>query len=79
MTIADNGPGIPHDKVKNVFTAFRHLDVELPVTRRGAGFGMYISRQLAHQMGGNLQIISEGSGKGSQFLIYLNLVTKIEL
>jgi signal transduction histidine kinase len=79
VTIADNGPGIPPEKVKNVFSAFRYLDEELPVKSRGAGFGMYISRQLIQHMGGDLQIISEGDGKGSQFLIYVNLVMKNEL
>lgn len=79
VTIADNGPGIPPEKAKKVFSAFKHPDEELPVKRRGAGFGMFISRQLIHQMGGDLQIKGAGGGKGSRFLIYLNLVAKNEL
>jgi len=79
VTIADNGPGVPPEQVRNVFSAFKYLDEELPVKRRGAGFGLYISRQIAQHMGGDLRIISQGKGKGSRLLIDLNLVTKNEL
>jgi signal transduction histidine kinase len=75
VSISDNGPGIPPEKANNVFSAFKHPDEELPVKRRGAGFGMYISRRLVHQMGGDFQIISKGVGKGSEFLIHLDLVS----
>jgi len=79
VTIADNGPGMSPEKMRNALSAFKHSDEDLPVKRRGAGFGLYISRQLTHHMGGDFRISSEGHGKGSQFLITLNMAAGNDL
>ncbi len=73
LVIADNGPGLSAQHRHNIFTAFRHLESELPKGRHGTGIGLYISRQLARSMGGDLKAESEGKGKGTQFLLYLNM------
>ena len=73
LVIADNGPGLSAQHRHNIFSAFRHLESELPKGRHGTGIGLYISRQLARSMGGDLKAESEGKGKGTQFLLYLNM------
>jgi len=71
MTVSDNGPGFDPRKSKNIFDAYHRLTKELPKGAHGTGMGLYISRQLARKMGGNLQGFSEGRGSGAQFMLTL--------
>ena len=45
-------------------------------TNIGTGLGVYISRQMARAMGGDLHAESPGKGKGSTFILELSLVKK---
>jgi signal transduction histidine kinase len=73
VVLEDNGPGIPYLFMENIFRAYKHLDDELPTKRQGTGIGLYISRQLAKKMGGNLKVMSEGTGQGAQFHLFFKL------
>ncbi|MCK4761553.1 MAG: HAMP domain-containing histidine kinase [Candidatus Aminicenantes bacterium] len=73
IRISDNGPGFKAAAAKNIFKAFKCLDSELPDTVHGSGMGLFISKQLAEKMGGHLEAVSEGEGKGARFSIYLDL------
>ncbi len=72
LEIADRGPGIPADRLEEIFDKFRQL--ERAATRRagGAGLGLAISRRLTDQMGGSLWAESE-VGAGSRFFVRLRL------
>ncbi len=74
VVLEDNGPGIPYQFMENIFQAYKHLDDELPTKRQGTGIGLYISRQLAKKMGGDLKVMSEGKGQGVQFRLFVKLV-----
>lgn len=63
----DNGPGFDPALAENIFEAYRRLTGELPAGRHGTGLGLYISRQLARRMGGDLVASSQGPGKGARF------------
>jgi signal transduction histidine kinase len=71
VAVKDNGPGFPSQLKENIFHAYRHASPDLPEGKRGAGIGLYISRQLARSMGGDLHAESRGPGKGAVFLISL--------
>lgn len=75
ITIADNGPGIDPRMIVNIFEAYRRLTDELPDGEHGTGMGLFISRKLARKMGGNLEAISEGKGRGSRFRLSLRVVS----
>jgi len=71
VKLRDNGPGIPKKFRETVFQAFRHPDRELPVKRQGTGMGLYIARQMARRMGGDLRVSSEDGVRGSEFVLVL--------
>ena len=58
--IADNGCGIDADRLNTIF--------ELHETDSGYGYGLYIARAYAHQLGGNLSVDSI-PGRGSTFTL----------
>ena len=61
ITIKDTGIGIPKSKLESIFEPFGQADSS--TTRRfgGTGLGLPIVKQLAHLMGGRLNIESEES------------------
>ena len=58
MAFMDTGCGIPDKKLKHIFERFTGS------TSRGTGLGLPICNEMAHQMGGNINIKSE-VGKGT--------------
>jgi signal transduction histidine kinase/two-component SAPR family response regulator len=66
VSVRDTGPGIPPQKHRQIFEAFRQADTS--TTRRfgGTGLGLSVSSQLVKLMGGRMWLESE-LGKGSTF------------
>jgi signal transduction histidine kinase len=73
ISVEDNGPGIPEDKLEAVFEPFVQLDRGLTRTTEGTGLGLAISRGLARGMGAEITLKSQ-LGKGSIFTLVLPLV-----
>jgi len=73
ISVEDNGPGIPADKIDAVFEPFVQLDRGLTRTTEGTGLGLAISRGLARAMGAEITLKTE-VGKGSTFTLVLPLV-----
>ena len=72
LHISDFGPGIPPGARDLIFERFIRLDRELNSPRRGVGLGLYICRQLAERMQGQLTVTSTGiAGEGSTFTLVL--------
>jgi PAS domain S-box-containing protein len=69
IRVADNGKGIPPDKLEAIFEPFVQLKPKGAVTN-GTGLGLPISRRLATAMGGSLTAQSE-PGQGSIFTLRL--------
>jgi signal transduction histidine kinase len=75
ITVADDGIGVLPADQPRIFERFaRGTD---PVSREkpGSGLGLYLSRGLAEQMGGSLQLRATEPGKGSTFVVRLPLAT----
>src|SRR5206468_3407911 len=64
--VADQGPGIPADKLQTIFEPFRQLDSSSTREHGGAGLGLTISRGIVEALGGKLWAESD-LGVGSRF------------
>jgi two-component system NtrC family sensor kinase len=63
VEVADNGPGIPTDKLAHVFRPFYTTKEE------GAGLGLYITQQLVEKIKGRIDVRSE-VGVGTTFTLF---------
>jgi signal transduction histidine kinase len=71
VTIADDGSGISPADQTRIFKRFARGTDKLSLEKPGSGLGLYLSRGLAEQMGGSLQLQSSQPGKGSTFVLRL--------
>ena len=71
ITISDSGPGIPAERLGDLFERYARLP-ESAGDRGGSGLGLAISRQLAERMSGRMGVESR-PGIGSAFWIELPL------
>ncbi|HEX7115836.1 MAG TPA: ATP-binding protein [Steroidobacter sp.] len=70
IDVIDTGPGIPPDKVEDIFKPF--VQVQDSSQQQGAGLGLAISRQLCEAMGGKLWVL-DTSPVGTTFRFTLPL------
>lgn len=78
ITVADNGVGIPPDMRSRIFDLFTQLDRPLERSTEGLGLGLTLTRQLVTIHGGEIDVRSEGAGKGSEFIVDLPLAAGME-
>ncbi len=73
LQVSDTGIGIPPGDLDAIFEPFVQVGRSLTSPHEGTGLGLAISRDLAHAMGGELQVEST-LGKGSRFSLWLPAV-----
>lgn len=71
LRVADTGPGMSADQVALLFERFRQTLAGQQ--KGGSGLGLAISAQLAHLLGGRIEVAST-PGVGSQFDVWLPVV-----
>lgn len=64
VTLEDTGPGIPEDKLEDIFEAFYTTKDD------GTGLGLNICKRIIHEHSGEIRVVSE-LGKGTKFTIDL--------
>ncbi len=67
--VQDNGPGIDEEERERIFARFARGTGHGAV--QGSGLGLYLSRECARRMGGDLVLEESGAQSGSRFLLTL--------
>jgi PAS domain S-box-containing protein len=73
VRVRDTGYGIPPEKLGRVFDLFTQAHDETGPAG-GLGIGLSLARRLVELHGGTIKASSEGSGKGSEFEVWLPIV-----
>ncbi|QEL23820.1 response regulator [Bosea sp. F3-2] len=72
ITVADTGPGIPADRLDDIFAEFEQVEHGAGMRQSGAGLGLAIVRRLVGLMGGEVRAESR-LGEGATFRVTLPL------
>jgi len=71
VEIADRGIGIPRQELRKIFQRFYRAGRDVQRRAAGLGLGLFIVRSLVRRQGGKVVARSEGSGRGSRFVVTL--------
>jgi PAS domain S-box-containing protein len=73
VTVRDSGIGIEPRNLDSIFGLFAQVDQSLERSQGGLGIGLNLVRRLVELHGGSVAAQSEGTGRGSEFIVKLPL------
>jgi CheY-like chemotaxis protein len=73
LRVRDNGIGIPASMLEQVFDLFSQVTPSFSPSRGGLGIGLSLVRALVQMHGGSVEALSDGAGKGAEFIVKLPL------
>jgi PAS domain S-box-containing protein len=71
VSVRDTGIGIAADQLPRVFGMYSQVHSSLGRSQGGLGIGLTLVRRLVEMHGGRIEAHSEGTGKGSEFVVRL--------
>jgi signal transduction histidine kinase len=71
VRVRDTGEGISADMLPRLFEMFTQVEASVHHSRGGLGIGLSLVKNLVQMHGGTVRATSEGSGKGSEFVVSL--------
>ncbi len=71
IAVRDDGVGIPRELQGRVFDLFTRLQPGEGIKTSGLGIGLALARRLAELHGGQLEVFSDGTDRGSEFVLTL--------
>jgi signal transduction histidine kinase len=74
VCITDNGIGIPSADLPHIFELFSQVRLHQGHCEGGLGIGLSLVRKLVEMHQGTVSASSEGSGRGSTFIVRLPLI-----
>ena len=74
LRVRDDGRGIAPDLLQRLFTPFVRSDDELSRSQGGLGLGLFLVKGLVELHGGSVQALSDGPGRGAEFILTLPAV-----
>lgn len=78
IVVHDDGIGIDPAQLDRVFEMFWQIDSSLDRAQGGLGIGLWLVRQIVTLLSGRIEARSEGEGKGSEFVVWLPVVTRAD-
>lgn len=75
IEVGDTGVGITEDHTARLFQAFVQADGSTTRKYGGTGLGLFLSRKLARLLGGDVVLRRSVPGRGSEFVITLEMET----
>lgn len=69
IRVKDTGIGIAPEMLTRIFEMFTQIDRSLGRTQGGLGIGLMLVHRLTEMHGGTVVALSEGPGKGSEFVV----------
>jgi CheY-like chemotaxis protein len=76
ISVKDSGIGIPPEMLDHIFDMFIQVDASVERTHGGLGIGLTLVKRLVEMHGGTVIARSEGSGRGSEFVVSLPVVIR---
>jgi PAS domain S-box-containing protein len=73
ISVTDTGIGIKAEDIEKLFKPFKQIDSGTTRRYEGTGLGLSICKKLACMLGGDIDVQSDGPGKGSTFTFTLPL------
>jgi len=73
ISVRDTGTGIPAHMLSKVFDPFTQVQPHAGRGRGGLGIGLTLVKNLVELHGGSVRALSDGPGKGSEFVVRLPL------
>lgn len=67
VEVTDTGAGLTDDQMGRLFQPFSQVHTNMPNAPKGTGLGLYISKGIVRQHGGDMGVQSDGPGKGATF------------
>jgi CheY-like chemotaxis protein len=72
--VSDDGIGIPHASLANIFDMFSQVDRSVEKATGGLGIGLALVKGLVEMHGGTVAASSDGESRGSTFTVTLPMV-----
>ena len=78
LRFRDSGVGFKPEDGERIFEKYYRIDGENGQKHKGAGLGLFLSRQIVVAHGGEIRAESEGVGRGAEFVITLPIAKENE-
>ena len=73
ISVTDSGIGLGPEQLKMIFEPFLEIRSHQETDEPGLGLGLSVVKNLTERHGGSVKAVSEGPGKGSEFIVRLPL------
>jgi signal transduction histidine kinase len=73
VIVRDTGIGIERAMLPHIFQPFTQAEKGVDRSRGGLGLGLALVKGLVELHGGEVQVASEGPGRGAEFTLFLPL------
>lgn len=71
LIFADTGVGITKEDKEKIFNKFSRGANSSHINPNGSGLGLFIAKQILDKHHGDIEILSEGEGRGTTFIVTL--------